>query len=229
MPPKIPYNFEGDPIPVADNFFDTTLCFDVLEHCDDPYFVFRELCRISNRYVIIALPNNWVGYFSAFIIGKSDTIGYGLPPKKQNTGIRHKWFFNLQDAEVFLKENAAQNNFKIRKLDYVFDPANNLIRCLWYPSVNYLTNERIRELITDTEYRKYLGVWCPLITKLITIFGEKVTFYLIKFCKLILQCPFFLVDIFLKKVIWGWGSRYRYLNLFCRQIWVVLEREDNRK
>lgn len=226
MPPKIIYNFEDGSIPVKNRLFNTTLCLDVLEHCDDPYAIFNELCRISENYVIISLPNNWVGYFADFIRGNSSTVGYGLPPKKQNVGVRHKWFFNLRDAENFLKYNAALNEFKVVEVDYVFDPANYLIRCLWYPKIKYLTNERIVQIIADPIYRKKLGNWCPHISNLIKIFGKSFTFYLIKSAKLILQFPFMLVDNLLKKAIWGWGSKYRYLNLFCRQIWVVLERKS---
>ena len=33
------------------------------------------------------------------------------------------------------------------------------------------------------------------------------------------------LDLLLSLVIWGWGSPVRYYNLFCRQVWVVFERQ----
>jgi len=224
--PDILYEFENLTIPVNNREFDTVLCMDVLEHTDDPYYLFEELCRISNRYVIISLPNNWVGYFLDFIRGRNESIGYGLPEEKPNTGIRHKWYFNLEHAEKFLKFNAKKNKFSICELDFVFDPNNNLIRFLWYPKINYLTDERIRDIIGDEVYRKKIGIMAPVVSICISLIGSKGTYILIKLFRVIFQTPFLLVDQILKRVIWGWGSKYRYLNLFCRQIWVVLERKE---
>ena len=36
--------------------------------------------------------------------------------------------------------------------------------------------------------------------------------------------PLFYLDEIFKILIWGWGNKFRYLNMFCRQIWVVLEK-----
>ena len=42
-------------LPFADKSFDTTICFDVLEHIDDRGAI-RELARVTRRRLIVALP-----------------------------------------------------------------------------------------------------------------------------------------------------------------------------
>ena len=45
------------PLPIESNKFDTVICTDVLEHLDQLHRVFEELIRISNKYIIISMPN----------------------------------------------------------------------------------------------------------------------------------------------------------------------------
>lgn len=46
----------GDLSPFPDNSFDTTICLEVLEHVPDHAFALAELCRVSRRRVVIAVP-----------------------------------------------------------------------------------------------------------------------------------------------------------------------------
>ena len=112
------------PLPIADNRFDTVICTEVLEHLDQLHRVFLELLRISNKYIIISVPNAWRG-FNNYIKrveynGDSGRAGidvgkykkfYGLPLNKPVD--RHKWFFSYTEAEYFFKENTKETNFKV--------------------------------------------------------------------------------------------------------------------
>lgn len=40
-----------------DDSFDLVLCTEVLEHLEEPHLALDELCRVSNRYVILSVPN----------------------------------------------------------------------------------------------------------------------------------------------------------------------------
>jgi len=43
-------------IPFADDTFELVLCTDLLEHLDDPARAFRELVRVSSRWVLLSVP-----------------------------------------------------------------------------------------------------------------------------------------------------------------------------
>ena len=99
-------------LPVEDKGFDTVAAFDVLEHIDNIYFVFDELCRVSRKWVIITLPNvfEWRSRL-LFLLGKSISGKYGLPQTPSLD--RHRWIFSFKDAQKFVKKEAQKNDFKI--------------------------------------------------------------------------------------------------------------------
>lgn len=99
-------------LPFKDKSFDTVVAFDVLEHIDDIYFIFDEVCRVSRRWVIITLPNlyEWRLRLS-FLFGRLKTGKYGLPEEPPQD--RHRWIFNIKEAEKFVYKRAEKNNFKI--------------------------------------------------------------------------------------------------------------------
>ena len=43
-------------LPFADGSFDTTICFDVLEHVADDGQTIRELARVTRRRLVLAVP-----------------------------------------------------------------------------------------------------------------------------------------------------------------------------
>lgn len=112
------------PLPVLQRRADTVVCTDVLEHLDELHRVFKELLRISNKYVIISVPNaltevrsylkrrvykggagiagHSVGRFSKF---------YGLPRYKPSD--RHRWFFSYTEAENFFHGLADELEYKV--------------------------------------------------------------------------------------------------------------------
>lgn len=44
-------------LPFSDGQFETVTCFEVLEHVPDPIATLREIRRVSNRNIIITVPN----------------------------------------------------------------------------------------------------------------------------------------------------------------------------
>jgi len=81
----------------ADNSFDLVVCTEVLEHLDDFHVMVDELFRVSDRYVLISLPN-CMDIFTKYNFVFHNKIGkyYGLPLEKTND--RHKWFFSWKDS-----------------------------------------------------------------------------------------------------------------------------------
>ena len=95
-------------LPFDDSTFDCVICSDVLEHLDNLYFMFSELIRVTRGYVIMSWPNAWSGARLSIWRGEGVFKHYGLPPEK--TADRHKWFFNLTEAEHFVRCNIAKND-----------------------------------------------------------------------------------------------------------------------
>lgn len=49
-----------EPLPFEDGMFDTVVLGEVLEHTDNPGFLFSEACRIAKERVVISIPlNGW--------------------------------------------------------------------------------------------------------------------------------------------------------------------------
>jgi hypothetical protein len=116
-------------------------------------------------------------------------------------GVRHKWFFNLEEGEAFIRHGAKRTNARIAELRHVFEPGNENLFYLFgvYPRILQLPPGKVRS--------RGLPVYAAF---LLGRYG--------------LAVPFSWVEEVLKRLLWGWGSRYGYLNLFCRQLWVVLEK-----
>jgi len=118
--PDLIVNLEQGSIPFKDSSFDCVLCLDVLEHLDNPHFVFDELCRVSRDVVVISLPNPWNTLLKAlqwkgeFGPGQSLKF-YGLPPEPPED--RHKWFFSADEAARFIVHRAKRNDFEVVQMD----------------------------------------------------------------------------------------------------------------
>lgn len=103
----------GHPLPIEDNTYETVICTEVLEHLNNFHHVFGELIRISERFIIISLPNSVMSFYS-YLRNKPCTqhetqqskhFGrfrkfYGLPLEQPFD--RHKWFFSYTEAEEFI-------------------------------------------------------------------------------------------------------------------------------
>lgn len=88
------------------------VCTDVLEHLDNIHESFDELCRVSQKYIIISLPNAWAQFKFSLLTGVEKLRRYGLPENKPSD--RHKWFFNYDEALNFIKERGKRNGYIIR-------------------------------------------------------------------------------------------------------------------
>lgn len=101
-------------LPFVDRSFDVVVALDVLEHVDDIYFGFAELCRVSKRWVVVTLPNTYEfrGRIK-FLLGRPLSGKYGLPPEPPRD--RHRWIFSLEDARKFIKQRGGKYGFSLRK------------------------------------------------------------------------------------------------------------------
>jgi len=119
--PMINLNLETEKLPFDDNYFDSVLCLDVLEHVENPHEVFDELCRVSARHVILSFPNAWASLYATLRFGDYKTGTalkfYGLPTEVPED--RHKWFFNNTEAREFLASRSYANGMTTVQLDEI--------------------------------------------------------------------------------------------------------------
>ena len=89
-------------LPFMDALFDTVVALDILEHTDNIYRAFAELCRVSHHYVLIVLPNAYeVTSRIRFMCGQPLSGKYGLPPEPPLD--RHRWLFSWNEAKRFIQ------------------------------------------------------------------------------------------------------------------------------
>jgi SAM-dependent methyltransferase len=101
-------------LPFAEQSFDTVVCWDVLEHLDEPHALFDELARVTRAHLLVSLPNTWNAARKQLRRGHGAIEHYGLPAEPPAD--RHRWFFNLSEAEAFLRSRAARAGFEVREL-----------------------------------------------------------------------------------------------------------------
>jgi len=115
-------------LPFSDAFFDCVICCEVLEHLENLHFIFSELVRVSRRYLIVSLPNNWGNARRPIERGRGSIGHYGLPLRAPPD--RHKWFFGLSEAKEFLEGQAAENKLKVLEAFATVKPRHRLVSAL---------------------------------------------------------------------------------------------------
>lgn len=83
--------------------FDCVVGLDVVEHVDDPAFILRRMYDLSNRYIIVSLPNIYHirhKYNFAFksSLGDKYSFQYDTPLD------RHRWVMNYDEILLFYEE-----------------------------------------------------------------------------------------------------------------------------
>ena len=113
-------------LPFKDNSFNCVLCIDVLEHLENLESIFAELMRVSDQYIIISLPNCWRDARRPIEKGMGYFKHYGLPNIKLRD--RHKWFFSLTQARVFIEAKAQEFHLTLVNMLITEKPKKLLIR-----------------------------------------------------------------------------------------------------
>lgn len=152
--PDVHVDLEKGSIPFENNSFECVVCTDVLEHIDNIHKIFNELVRVSRKYIVISLPNNWNVVKVPVISGKSEFKQYGLP--KDEPKDRHKWFFNYTEASKFILDRAEVTNCEVVSLEPYYIPDKNIIK----KSIKLL----LKIVFNEDRYANwfYGAVWCVL-------------------------------------------------------------------
>ena len=111
--PDFKIDFEKEKLSqFKDREFDMIVCTEVLEHLENFHEMVDEIFRVSNKYVLISLPN-CADFFTRIYILSTGNIGkfYGLPQKKPED--RHRWFFSHINLEDFFQSYSKKTQFRI--------------------------------------------------------------------------------------------------------------------
>jgi hypothetical protein len=165
--PDICLNLDKDyPIPCEDSSFDTVICCDVLEHLEEFHRTFDELIRISNKYIIISLPNGLVASYSYLLRKKVFDVNngqgkyskfYGLPFEKPLD--RHRWYFSYSDISEFINHKKTKLKYEVVNEFPVGDLTNNFKGKIIYYFVKLLFG---KSAAIDCCYSTY---WCLIKVK----------------------------------------------------------------
>ena len=88
----------NDPIPFADNTFDTVVMLDVLEHFYAPDTLLKEAVRVSKRFVIISVPN-----FNS--LPARIQVLRGSVPENNRPNKGHIYWFNWKVLHALIEKN----------------------------------------------------------------------------------------------------------------------------
>ena len=86
-------------LPYKDNSFDLVLCTEVLEHLDNPQAGLKELVRVSNKYLVITVPNEPFFMLAQLIRGKNWS--------RFGNDIEHINHWTMFNFSKFVKQNAG--------------------------------------------------------------------------------------------------------------------------
>jgi ubiquinone/menaquinone biosynthesis C-methylase UbiE len=99
-------------LPFRDASFDMVMALDVLEHLDRLHQAFAEICRLSRRYVIICLPNDYEWHFRLRVLfGNYLSSQFILPAEPPSD--RHKWLISYRDAKNFIVNAGKRQGFEV--------------------------------------------------------------------------------------------------------------------
>lgn len=115
----------GTGLPFDEASADTVVALDVLEHTDNIYNSFAELCRVARNHVLIGLPNLYeISGRKRFLLGQQVSGKYGLPTNPPKD--RHRWFFSFREALSFTHTMAKNNGFEVIEEGCLIGPRRNV-------------------------------------------------------------------------------------------------------
>lgn len=86
-------------LPYKDNAFDLVLCTEVLEHLDNPQKALKELVRVSNKLLVISVPNEPFFMLAQLVRGKNWS--------RFGNDIEHINHWTMFGFPKFIKQNAG--------------------------------------------------------------------------------------------------------------------------
>ncbi|HEY8783453.1 MAG TPA: methyltransferase domain-containing protein [Mucilaginibacter sp.] len=136
-------NYVGDiNILKIDKKFDCVTAIDILEHTDDPYKIFDNLVALTNKILIINLPNCY-GLKSVYKFSVKGQLGEKYDFGVENRLDRHRWLMNCKQICDFYYHKAKEHNLKLALLPIKYGGDKFSITSLIGNISRYLLPERL--------------------------------------------------------------------------------------
>ena len=104
---------------------DIIIALDVLEHIENIHTVYRQLFDISNKMIVVALPN--MAYYKFRLQFLTSGILSGKYIFSEDKVLdRHRWIPNYKSIDKFIQFNTPKN-WKIIKYDYIAERKRNYL------------------------------------------------------------------------------------------------------
>jgi hypothetical protein len=123
-PDFINHNLEKG-LPDNLNNIDTIVALDVLEHIESIHDVYKEFFSITNKTVVVALPNMAYYKFRLNFLIKGVLSGKYIFSEKKILD-RHRWIPNYQSIDKFIYENTP-SGWAIKTHNYIVERKRNYI------------------------------------------------------------------------------------------------------
>jgi hypothetical protein len=104
---------------------DIITAIDVLEHLENIHDIYKQLFLVSNKLIVIALPN--LAYYKFrinFLIHGTLSGKYSFNVNKTND--RHRWLPDCNSIDKFIKFNTPKD-WLISEYNFIFERKNNFI------------------------------------------------------------------------------------------------------
>jgi hypothetical protein len=136
-------NYVGDinSLSIAEKFNCVT-AIDILEHTDDPYTIFDNLVSLTNRFLIINLPNCYdlKSVYKFTLKGQlGDKYNFGV----ENSLDRHRWLMNNNQICNFYDHKARQHNLKMSLVPIKYGSKKLNITSIFGNLSRYLLPDRL--------------------------------------------------------------------------------------
>lgn len=98
--------YDGIRIPFEDGTWDVAMAIDALHHCDEPLRTLEELCRVSNRFVVIKdhVSDSWFDSQTLKLMDWAGNRGYG-------TALPYNYLSSSEWSDAFASLNLKKSRF----------------------------------------------------------------------------------------------------------------------
>jgi len=103
--------------------FDCVSAIDILEHVDDPYFLFEKLLRMTDRYLVVSLPNIY-DLKSKFHFVVKDSLGGKYSFGVSNSLDRHRWIMSYEEINRFYLHKKKEGCLDLKVVDIRYGEMN---------------------------------------------------------------------------------------------------------
>ena len=115
----------GKGLPDNLNNIDTIVALDVLEHIENIHDVYKEFFSITNKTIVVALPNIAYYKFRINFLIKGVLSGKYIFSEEKVLD-RHRWIPNYQSIDKFINKNTPPG-WTINTHNYIFERKRNFV------------------------------------------------------------------------------------------------------